>query len=73
MRLVPPPRWQLDEVREVLGKGLQARAMSPDGPHAQSFEVRLGSAAFAELPQRRIERRLGDLATGGKGELILAS
>ena len=29
--------------------------------------------AFAELPQRRIERRLGDLATGGKGELILAS
>ena len=49
-----PPRWQLDEVREVLGKGLQARAMSPDGPHAQSFEVRLGSAAFAELPQDTI-------------------
>jgi formylmethanofuran dehydrogenase subunit C len=26
--------------------------------------------AFADLPQRRIERRLGDLAAGGKGELI---
>ncbi len=27
---------------------------------------------FATLPSRRIERRLGDLAAGGKGELIVA-
>ena len=27
---------------------------------------------FAELPARRIERHLGDLAAGGKGELIVA-
>jgi formylmethanofuran dehydrogenase subunit C len=27
---------------------------------------------FAALPQRRIERQLGDLAAGGKGELMLA-
>jgi len=27
--------------------------------------------AFAALPRRRIERRLGDLAAGGKGELIM--
>jgi formylmethanofuran dehydrogenase subunit C len=27
--------------------------------------------AWATLPQRRIERRLGDLAAGGKGELIV--
>jgi len=25
---------------------------------------------FANLPSRRIERHLGDLAVGGKGELI---
>jgi formylmethanofuran dehydrogenase subunit C len=29
--------------------------------------------AFADLPQRRIERRLGDLADGGKGELIVVA
>lgn len=29
--------------------------------------------AFADLPARRIERRLGDLAADGKGELILVS
>jgi formylmethanofuran dehydrogenase subunit C len=28
--------------------------------------------AWATLPQRRIERHFGDLATGGKGELIVA-
>jgi formylmethanofuran dehydrogenase subunit C len=27
---------------------------------------------WATLPQRRIERQLGDLAAGGKGELIVA-
>lgn len=51
--------WRMDEVHEVAGHGLQARvvqlgnfpnhaAMPPTG---QSFELRLGSAAFTELPQ----------------------
>jgi formylmethanofuran dehydrogenase subunit C len=27
--------------------------------------------AFAALPARRVQRHLGDLAAGGKGELLL--
>ena len=45
------PRWHLMDVREVMGEGVQARAMPLKGTAAQAMELRLGSAAFTGLDQ----------------------
>ena len=77
-------QWQVNDLREVLGEGLQAqvsqRVASESTALARTLEVRLGSAAFTELgrdalPQARLvlaTRNQTDQAWQAQAAFVLA-